>query len=121
MTIGSTTSRLSTTGFTPRSRRPSRFSWAKTGDLQSHGPVVAAGHGACYIPPFTGDDYDSQTQVRSIPTVFPQDQSEDGEAQEPRHVPVAGRRRSTRARGPVLQTPVKDAPTASRKRVRSSV
>ena len=42
---------------------------------------------------------------RTISSLFPQDQSEDRQAPQPRHVPDPGEGRAARTRGAILQTP----------------
>src|SRR5262249_25957021 len=52
-----------------------------------------------------GPNHDSQTQIGSVPALFPQDGSEDRQAPQPRHVPLARGSRAARTSGPVLQAP----------------
>src|SRR5689334_25249670 len=49
---------------------------------------------------------DPQARIRRIPALFAQDQSQDRQAPQPRHLQVARRGGEARARGAVLQAPL---------------
>src|SRR2546429_423993 len=80
------------------------------------GPGGAPGGGGVAAPPLTRRHFpamprapmkdsrdDPQAELRRIPTLFAQAESEDGQAPRSRNVPDAPRGGGPRARGPVLQ------------------
>jgi hypothetical protein len=48
-------------------------------------------------------EHDQETERRQIPTLFPQEKSEDGQTKESRHVQHEGRREETRTRHSIFQ------------------
>src|SRR5438876_6818673 len=58
-----------------------------------------------HVELFRSRFYDPKAQVRRVPPLFAQDQSEDGQAPQPRHFPQPPGRREARARRAVFQAP----------------
>ena len=69
------------------------------------GPGVD-GHLAALKIPLAGEsfmEHDQETERRQIPALFPQEESEDGQTKESRHVQHEGRREETRTRHSIFQ------------------
>src|SRR5262249_25280928 len=68
-----------------------------------------------------GGAHDPQAELRRLSPLFAQEEPEDGQAAQPRHVPDATRGRSARARGAVLQVARLTSVAMMRRRVAAAL